>query len=430
MNDVIIQIRKPDDSGQYWTTKISSDLIPSRRNVTLHNDRGAKDPIHKALTDFFKTALKRQKSGRYSRYSRTGHHQVFSFPRRDFNNVINIGSCPIAIGRIGNRLTINGQKESLSTVASALARVALKAAFEHDASKLLKTLYSALSIPEDVKYCLENKVPFHFFSDFVKTDVRLNCQQISDNEIAIEVSDGVWGVMSLNELDYFCSFYLHSKKRSKKWMFISPELLYERTVGTKPTVAERKVMIEFMKQNRQQDIVENRAKQLVKDMAEKYPNRLKVIYDDNEPVTMYVRGNGWDWKLTNNKFKSDIQMVSTFVYSPSITEQAFNEAIQNWDASCAEIDRQNAEYREMYADTCTEEELTLQPYPEMPVREANWRGPICIDNMTGGSSLGDQFVARALALLNDTMTIKIVNTIRRYINCNENECRVEMNEMQ
>ncbi len=355
---------------------------------------------------------------------------VISFPSGDFNGVMNIGSCPIAIGRTGNRLTVNGQKENLSTIASALARVALKAAFEKDAGKLLKSLYSALSIPEDVKYCLENKVPFHFYSDFERTDVRLNCQQISDNEIAIEVSDGVWGTMTLKELEYFCSFYLHDKKRSKKWMFISPELLYERTVGHKPTIANRKVMIEFMKQNRQQDIVESRAKQLVRDMAKKYPNRLKVIYEDDEPVTMYVRGKGWDWKLTNNKFKSDIQMVSTFVYSPSINEQAFNEAIQKWDAACKEIEQQNAEYIEMYADTCSEEELTLQSYPEMPVRESNWRGPICIDNMTGGSSLGDQFVARALALLNDTMTVKIINTIRRYINCSENEYRVEMDEMQ
>ena len=35
-------------------------------------------------------------------------------------------------------------------------------------------------------------------------------------------------------------------------------------------------------------------------------------------------------------------------------------------------------------------------------------------------SLGDQFVARALALLNDTLTVKIVNTIKGYICNNEN----------
>ena len=43
------------------------------------------------------------------------------------------------------------------------------------------------------------------------------------------------------------------------------------------------------------------------------------------------------------------------------------------------------------------------------------RGPICIDNIHANSSLGDQYAARALALLNDTTTIKLVNTIDKYL---------------
>ena len=70
MNEVILQIRKPDDSGNYWTTKISSDSIPFGRNITLNNDRGAKDPIHKALTDFFTSSLKRTTRNRYRRVNR------------------------------------------------------------------------------------------------------------------------------------------------------------------------------------------------------------------------------------------------------------------------------------------------------------------------------------------------------------------------
>ena len=45
----------------------------------------------------------------------------------------------------------------------------------------------------------------------------------------------------------------------------------------------------------------------------------------------------------------------------------------------------------------------------------HWKGPICIDNMQSGSSIGDQFVARALAFLNDTMTVSRVSTIKRYL---------------
>ena len=35
--------------------------------------------------------------------------------------------------------------------------------------------------------------------------------------------------------------------------------------------------------------------------------------------------------------------------------------------------------------------------------------------MAKGSPLGDQYAARALALLNDNVTVKLVNTIGRYI---------------
>ena len=58
-----------------------------------------------------------------------------------------------------------------------------------------------------------------------------------------------------------------------------------------------------------------------------------------------------------------------------------------------------------------------------------WTGPICIDNMSEGSSLGDQFAARAFALLNDTMTIKMVNTIKRYLIAPENTNRKDFDEM-
>ena len=64
----------------------------------------------------------------------------------------------------------------------------------------------------------------------------------------------------------------------------------------------------------------------------------------------------------------------------------------------------------------------------MPTNPCVWQGPICIDNMAPDSPLGDQFAARALALLNDRFTITIVNTIKRYLLANPNEYRVDENE--
>jgi len=421
MNELKIRIRRPDDSQKHWRTTIKSNLIKSPHDVSIQSNRNAKDPVHSAITTFFSSNLKSSR-GYYSR-----HYKYMRLPSKDFNEVIDIGGCLIALGKRGNRYTLNGKTESLHTIASALARVTFKSCFEKDVTKLMKGLYATLSIPEDVKYCLENRVPFHFFDNFQKTQVRLNCQQISDSEVAIEVSDGVWGTMTNKELESFCAFYLHGKKRSKKWMFCSPEILYERTVGVKPKVSDRKLMIEFLKQNRQQDIVEDRAKLLVKETAEKYPDRIKVVYDDDKEVAaMYVRGKGWDWKLTNTKFKSDIQMVSTFVYSTPNTDEQFAQQIEKWHEECEEILR-SLPSDVGAIDNDNEDEIKMPP---KPTNEPKWKGPICIDNMSGGSSLGDQFVARALALLNDTLTVKIVNTIKRYICNDENSIRVDFDEMR
>jgi hypothetical protein len=105
---------------------------------------------------------------------------------------------------------------------------------------------------------------------------------------------------------------------------------------------------------------------------------------------MYVRGNGYDWKLTDSKYKSEIQNVSTFVWQPVKTTETLEDGTTVYSLA-----------------------------------NPTWRGPICIDNMTKGSSTGDQFAARALALLNDNMTIKVVNTLHRYLNADENEYRVD-----
>ena len=64
-------------------------------------------------------------------------------------------------------------------------------------TEICNIVTSTLQLPENVKYCLENKVPYHWYELLEYGEdpiqVRLNCQQIGDNEIAIEVSDGVWG---------------------------------------------------------------------------------------------------------------------------------------------------------------------------------------------------------------------------------------------
>jgi hypothetical protein len=111
-------------------------------------------------------------------------------------------------------------------------------------------------------------------------------------------------------------------------------------------------------------------------MAEQYKERLKVFWDNETVKAILVRGKLADWVITDNQFKSEIQAVSTFVYQ-NTTGEAYDRG--------------------------------------MKFDDGNLKGPICIDNMQKNSSVGDQFAARAFALLNDKMTIEIVSTIKHYL---------------
>ena len=379
MQEMEIQIKKPDDSNQHYTTTITcnEDLVylPSRRTVVY--DMSHKDPVHAGIVKLWKELLGTRRS-----YFPSG---------RDFNIMIMIKSCPILIGRSGSRLKLQGQYASLSTIASVLARVTYKSCFEDDPEKLMLSVYSTMNLPEDVRYCIENRMPFHFYEDFSKVEVRLNCQQISDTEVGVEISDGVWGTMKIKDVSAYCGFYLHKSERGKKWKRLSPKKFYSILVGKEPTESELKVMIAFLKQNRMGDIVEKRAMQLVDDMLKQHKDRLIPFFDNKSVLRdLVVKGKQYDWRLSY-RGKGDYSITNG---------------------------RQNVST------------YLLQNVVRDGKEQLEWKGPICIDNMAQGSPLGDQYATRALALMNDTHTMKIVSTIRGYIVNNNEEVRVDENVLR
>ena len=109
---------------------------------------------------------------------------------------------------------------------------------------------------------------------------------------------------------------------------------------------------------------------------------------------MVVRGKLCDWIIIDSEYKTQIQKVKTFVY---ISDEA--------------LDRGDNEMRRTYGYSSSDNHRL----PNSEGYSGMLRGPICIDNIHTNSSLGDQYVARALALLNDKTTIELVNTIRRDI---------------
>ena len=394
-NECELRIARPDDSRLTDTTFIRCDTHSFGTTRSVSIIRGKKDPVHAGLEDFWRGIISPR-----NRYSR-------GFGYR-FNHVVMIKTCPVVLSREGIRYQLNGKSYSLATICSALARLTYKSCFEDNPEVLLSSLYSTLSLPENVRYCLENRAPYHFMHDFAKIEVRLNVMQIDDNMLAMEISDGVWGEITPKQLDTFCNYY-HLGKSRGSWKRLGPKYLFKKLIGREPTTAELKVMIAFLMQNRTQDMVEERALQLVKDLCEQHNGRINAVYD-NEGVlqTMYVRGRGYDWKLTNNKYKSGIQMVSTYIWQPD-KDEAVDYAIHTHEGT--EIEDET-----IYINN----DIWQKKY---------WRGPICIDNVANNSPLGDQFAGRALALLNDLITVKMVSTIKGYMIHDANKYRIEGNEI-
>lgn len=373
-----LNIQKPDDSNDYYETNISFNYYRDRHTsefIKFKDFSSDKDPVFSS-TRHFLVQLLRNKNG----YDFGGAYSNDV----DYDAILYIKDCPISIIRKNGRYRLNGKADTLTSICSALARVVFKSCFTENTGVLMQTLFSAMNLPEDIKYVLENRLPYHYFKDFEKQEVRLNVAQIGEKEFAIEIGDGVWGNISLKDLQSFCLYYLHGRKNSKFRMF-GIKRLYKFLIGKEPLDSDVKVMKEFLAQNRTEDLVENRAKKLLNDFALKHSDKVKLLFDDEgTPKTMYIKGLDYDWKLTNSYDESRIQKVKAHVRNVSSVS-----------------------------------------------KEWNWIF-VCIDNMTKDSSLGDQFVTRALALLNDRFLIErgSISTIRNKLKQkpNENE-RIDLNEM-
>ena len=289
-DNIQIMIPTPNDSHKTHSVLITVDKeIFRSRTESISLGRTTKDPIHTGLQQFFSKLFRKRRTRRYT-WDR--------MPEIEYPILLSVGSCPLYIERNTNRFSINGQATTLEIMTNAIARLAFKAAFEVDALKLMPFFNSILSMPEEVRYVIENRVPYHFYSDYVRHDVRLNVTQISDKECAIEIGDGIWGNITIKELKKLCNFYVNSRKMGG-WAYTSPENLYIRLLGKKPTQSDLKVMIAFLKQNRTQDIVERRAEKLVAELLEQYPKQLRGMNGIGGKVTeLLVRGKDYDWKLS------------------------------------------------------------------------------------------------------------------------------------
>ncbi len=373
-----------DDRTSIIEAPLSSRSINRTRNVDIYARRGNRSDATEPTIQSIYQSLK--------------NNNIIGIVRNSRRPVLfRIGRCRylISIHKEGARYAINGEKCNVEIILKAIARTIMRAAYldgegEEAQEALDDYLNRCIDIPENVAYAMENRVPYHFFErtedEIIQHLTRMNLMQIDTNKFAIEISSGVWGEIGTKELNSLVDAYLIGRKRSKRWSNLPPAKLYFQTMDVKPTLAQVKVMKEFLKQNRKPEGAEKRAMELFENMCRDYPEITKGQH--NGVLAMFVRGKYADWMIVDNQSKRGIQDVSTYVLT-----------------------------------TGNAGEGQVTPFSHPIVNKTDnivkWAGPICIDNLSNGATKGDQFAARAFACKNDSMLLKLVSTVSRYIKHHE-----------
>ncbi|QDP53562.1 MAG: hypothetical protein GOVbin556_26 [Prokaryotic dsDNA virus sp.] len=397
-----LKIKRADDSGEYDSTLVLFGGETSYRTETISPTmyRKANNPMIEAIKVWLAGKLKITRKHIYGEsWRRNRRHRGFYTPNtgfvqqpeenkpevNEFSHTISIGDegYVVLFNKVGTRYFLNGIMGNKSVLIAALARTIYKSCFSDDSLELDKFLIKHIQLPENVHYALENRAPYYFYLEAEdgfhskRIECRLKVNLISDTKVAVEISDGIWGELTIRQMNVYMNTYLNKKKQGN-WSNLSPAALWEKVMKRLPTESEEQLMVAFLHQNRTSKVVRERARDLMIHIQSRYPDRIKInwgspdkLLDVSEkPTIMYINGKVADWKLTDRGLKSQGQQnVSTYVW----------------------VEKEGIE-------------------------KGTWSGPICVDNLDNKSPTGDQFVTRALGLLNDDLLIQRVSTIKGRLN--------------
>ena len=289
----------------------------------------------------------------------------------------------IIVENKGGSLRVNGDTLTRTTAARYLSALCFQTNDENTREEVRDKFFKIISLPPDVNYAITNRAPYSFYLDGKFIECRLNVRQISSKKVALEISEGVWGTLTVKQFMGYLSHYLHGTQRGS-WCYTSPERLYERVMGEVGRESDIKVMKNFLAQNRTSDIVNRRAKVLLKETLEKYGDRVKhfTYKSDGDTIkhALFVKGIENDWLICwrdSLRNKQGRQLVSTkYHLSPSSAKDA--------KLGC------RFDFRD----------------------ERETFHSVCVDNLQNNSPLVDQAVSRVLVCLNDKNTKQMVSTMQ------------------
>ena len=230
-----------------------------------------------------------------------------------------------------------------------------------------------IDTPNIIKRAIEERIVYRFPQYEVTPvfqNVLINVQKVGKKRYALEISDNVWGGISEKDLIAFIKIHSHKKKNVRsKWWKIKPEKLWEYTIGEAPTKSQLNTMIQFLLHNRKDKIVVDKSIELVKSLT-KFKD-IKISRRGPQ-LQVLVRGKEAYWYI-HGEIKDTVHGGLQDVATTLITKCLSNDI----------------------------------PW------YSRFSGPdVCIDNLMGGSSIGDQIYSRAMVCMNDNISKNTVSTIQ------------------
>ena len=352
-------------------------VVISERGAYSYNSRIQDDPVYSMLNNTLDRIILKPRDATAKPYTQLICQ--ISFKYIDGVSILTI------IRKQG--FYLNGIKMSRDVLLGSLSRIIYRSCFNRSADIFNKYIYTILRTPPNVRYALENRSPYSFYEETTDSylpssiNVRINTRRISAGKCAIEISENIWGAISVEDLDLFLDYYRMGKenRKNKAWALISPRSMWKKLFGSSPTESEYALMVAWLKQNRTEKMVEDRAMQLMVEIEAENENIINFTMNKTT-TAMFVRGNICDWILTDSGKASGPQRVNIYCF---------------------------------HEEAGKEKSTTVQ----LPKLFLNGRtsGPICVNNSVGNVSLGDQFASRAFTLLNDRVAMKLISTLRSHM---------------
>ena len=397
----------------------------TRRNQPLRMDTRDynHDVVWKILATFLSSRSKSSIAPKGNYFMHIRIHSWYSDDEDDYEEKVletEKEGVNLLLIKAGSDLLLEGVKGSVENISKALSRTIFHSTTVKDVKELKRFAVKYLKTPDNIHYALENGVPYHWFDqEYSKFETRLKIEPAGDDEYSIELFEGQWGTISTKDLSTFLNFYHHGK-RGGSWRLITPHKLYERLTGNPGSVSDVERFMEHMKNNSGKSNAEERAQQLLSELLEQYPDRIRRVEDTSKSPTTgaehtkyeyHIKGKMCDWKIVDRNIdnhRESLQNVSSFVWQEKRNKNRLTLAHEDgtWFTKDEVIEALSRP--EVFWDSEGE-------YPYTIDIEGKWAGPICIDNLMGGSPKGDQIASRIMSFMNDHQTSVMVSTIGRYL---------------